>query len=163
MTGILRVHRRAALVAIAALVAAASLVSFAESYRGLFEWARHHSLTGVWAYAWPRQVDVFIAVGELALFVAIADRWTPRSRLAAWTVTLAAAWPLQVHPVPAPESAPASAPRISPHPSPRRSRPRTPSAPVSDTDAAPHYASQIAEKRMPSRGASALTCTSGAT
>ena len=35
MTGILRVPRRAALTAISVLVAAASLVSFAESYRGL--------------------------------------------------------------------------------------------------------------------------------
>jgi hypothetical protein len=34
-------------------------------------------------------VDVFIAVGELALFVALADSWPPRSRYAAWTVTLA--------------------------------------------------------------------------
>jgi hypothetical protein len=32
---------------------------------------------------------VFIAVGELALFVALADRWAPRSRAAAWLVTLA--------------------------------------------------------------------------
>ena len=37
MTGILRIPRRAALAAIAVLVAAASLVSFAEAaYRGLF-------------------------------------------------------------------------------------------------------------------------------
>ena len=89
MTGILRVPRRAALVAVAFLVAAASLVSFAESYRGLYEWAAHHGLSGPWAVAWPLQVDVFIAVGELALFVALADRWAPRSRAAAWAVTLA--------------------------------------------------------------------------
>jgi hypothetical protein len=89
VTGILRVPRRAALVAIAALVAAASLVSFAESYRGLFLWAAEHGLTGAWAVIWPLQVDVFIAVGELALFVALVDRWAPRSRAAAWAVTLA--------------------------------------------------------------------------
>lgn len=89
MTGILRVPRRAALAAIAVLVAAASLVSFAESYRGLFVWAHRHGLAGPWAVAWPLQVDVFIAVGELALFVALADRWPPRSRAAAWAVTLA--------------------------------------------------------------------------
>jgi hypothetical protein len=76
-------------VAIAALVAAASLVSFAESYRGLYVWSYEHGLTGLWAAAWPLQVDVFIAVGELALFVALADRWAPRSRAAAWAVTLA--------------------------------------------------------------------------
>ena len=89
MTGILRLSRRAALAAISGLVAAASLVSFAESYRGLWLWARHHGLSGPWAAIWPLQVDVFIAVGELALFVALADRWPPRSRAAAWAVTLA--------------------------------------------------------------------------
>ena len=88
VTGILRVPRRAALAAISALVAAASAVSFAESYRGLYEWASHHGLGGVWAVAWPVQVDTFIAVGELALFVALADRWAARSRLAAWAVTV---------------------------------------------------------------------------
>ena len=37
---------------------------------------------------WPLQVDVFIAVSELALFVGLIDRWAPRSRLAAWAVTV---------------------------------------------------------------------------
>jgi hypothetical protein len=69
-------------------VASASLVSFAESYRGLYLWADHHGLSGPWAVAWPLQVDVFIAVGELALFVALADQWPSRSRVAAWSVTL---------------------------------------------------------------------------
>lgn len=86
---VLRVPRTAALQAIAVIVAAASLTSFAESYRGLFEWARHHGLSGPWAAAWPAQVDTFIAVGELALFVALADRWDVRSRAGAWAVTLA--------------------------------------------------------------------------
>lgn len=84
----LRVPRRVALVAIAMLVCSASLVSFAESYRGLFEWAAGHGAPGVWAYTWPIMVDTFIAVGELSLFVALADRWSVRSRLAAWTVTV---------------------------------------------------------------------------
>lgn len=84
---VLRVMRAAALWAIATCVAAASLTAFTESYRGLFEWARHHGLTGLWAYAWPLQVDVFIAVGELALFVALVDGWGLRSRVAAWAVT----------------------------------------------------------------------------
>jgi Protein of unknown function (DUF2637) len=86
---LLRGPRRAALVAIAALVAAASLVSFGESYRGLYVWAHHHGLAGRWAAVWPLQVDVFIAVGELALFVGLADRWSMRSRIGAWLVTLA--------------------------------------------------------------------------
>ena len=88
MTGVLRVPRSAALAAIAVLVAGASLVSFAESYRGLYLWAHGHGLAGLWAVAWPLQVDTFIAVGELALFVALADRWAARSRFAAWAVTL---------------------------------------------------------------------------
>jgi Protein of unknown function (DUF2637) len=88
VTGILRVPRRAALAAIAVLVAAASLTSFAESYRGLWLWAQHHGLHGVWAVAWPLQIDTFIGVGELALFVALADSWPPRSRVAAWGVTV---------------------------------------------------------------------------
>jgi len=79
--------RAAALAVICALVAAASLTSFAESYRGLYLWAVEHGLRGPWAAAWPLQVDVFIAVGELALFVALADHWPARSRTAAWLVT----------------------------------------------------------------------------
>jgi hypothetical protein len=66
VSGILRVPRSGALAAIAVLVAGALLVSFAESYRGLYLWA--HGLGGLWAVAWPLQVDTFIAVGELALF-----------------------------------------------------------------------------------------------
>jgi hypothetical protein len=85
--GSLRVPRRIALTAIAVLVSAASAASFAESYRGMFLWAARHGLRGIWAAGFPLQVDVFIAVGELALFVALADRWAPRSRYAAWAVT----------------------------------------------------------------------------
>jgi Protein of unknown function (DUF2637) len=88
MTGVLRVPRHAALAAIAVLVAAASLTSFAESYRGLWLWAQHHGLHGVWAVAWPLQIDTFIGVGELALFVALADSWPARSRVAARGVTV---------------------------------------------------------------------------
>lgn len=87
--GILRVPRMGALIAIAVLITGASMVSFAESYRGLYLWALHHGLTGIWAAAFPAQVDVFIAVGELTLFVALVDRWRTRQRAAAWLVTLA--------------------------------------------------------------------------
>jgi Protein of unknown function (DUF2637) len=86
-TGILRGPRLAALAIIAVLVAAASLVSFAESYRGLYDWSSEHGLTGIWAAIWPLQVDVFIAVGELALLVGLVDAWYRRSRTAAWVVT----------------------------------------------------------------------------
>jgi len=86
--GVLGRSRTLALVVIAALVAAASLVSFAESYRALYDWATRHELSGLWADVWPIQVDVFIAVGELALFIALADAWNRRSRIGAWLVTL---------------------------------------------------------------------------
>ena len=86
--GSLRALRKVALVAIGVLVTAASLTSFAESYRGLFLWATEHGLHGVWAAGFPLQCDVFIAVGELALFVALADAWPVRSRFASWTVTV---------------------------------------------------------------------------
>lgn len=84
---ILRTARAAALWGITALVAASTLVAFGESYRALYLWARRHDLAGVWAYFWPLQVDTFLAVGELALVVAMTDKWSPRSRAAAWTVT----------------------------------------------------------------------------
>ena len=89
VSGILRAPRLAALVMISVLVGAASLVSFAESYRGLYDWASRHDLYGGWAAIWPLQVDVFIAVGELALFVGLVDGWRRRSRGGAWLVTLA--------------------------------------------------------------------------
>jgi hypothetical protein len=84
----LRRFRVAALWAIAALIAAASGAAFTESYRGLYEWALHHGLTGFWAAAGPIQVDTFIGVGELTLFVAMVDGWRWRDRLGAWAVAL---------------------------------------------------------------------------
>lgn len=89
VTGILGGLRTAALALVAVLVIAASLVSFAESYRGLYLWAHRHELAGIWAAIWPLQVDVFIAVGELALFIALVDQWRTRQRGAAWLVTIA--------------------------------------------------------------------------
>lgn len=86
--GSLRVPRAVALWAIACLVTCASSASFAESYRGLFDWAHEHGLSGGWAALAPLMVDVFIAVGELALFVALCDQWNGRSRIGAWLVTM---------------------------------------------------------------------------
>lgn len=82
----LRAFRAAALWGLALLVATADGAAFAESYRGLFEWAQHHDLSGFWAAAFPLQVDLFIVAGELVLFVATADRWGWRERLGAWAV-----------------------------------------------------------------------------
>lgn len=88
MNDILRGPRRAALAVISFLVAASTLVAFGESYRALYLWASHHDVPGGWALIWPAMVDTFVCVGELSLFVALTDRWAPRSRLFAWSVTL---------------------------------------------------------------------------
>lgn len=87
-SGVLRGARGLALAAIAVLVAAASVASFMESYRALYEWAREHGLSVRWSAVWPLQIDTFIAVGELALFIAIADAWQRRARVLPWVVTL---------------------------------------------------------------------------
>jgi hypothetical protein len=88
LTGALRVFRSAALWAIAVLTATADGAAFTESYRGLFEWAEHHNLAGFWAAAFPAQVDTFIVIGELVLFVAMVGRWGWRDRASAWAVAL---------------------------------------------------------------------------
>ncbi len=88
LAGVLGAFRSAALWAIAVLTATADGAAFTESYRGLFEWAEHHNFTGFWAAAFPAQVDTFIMIGELALFVAMVGRWERRDRLAAWAVAL---------------------------------------------------------------------------
>lgn len=85
---VLRIFRAAALAAIAAVITAASSASFAESYRGLWLWARHHGLSGFWAAVFPLQVDAFIVTGELTLFVAMTDQWRKRDRAGAWAVAL---------------------------------------------------------------------------
>jgi hypothetical protein len=86
-SSILRRLRGAALTTIAVLVAASSLASFGESYHALYLWAGHHDFTGFWAAIWPLLIDTFIAVGELAVFVAMVDNWPLRHRLSAWLVT----------------------------------------------------------------------------
>jgi hypothetical protein len=85
---VLRVLRGAALTAISVIITAADSAAFAESYRGLWVWARHHGLSGFWAAAFPLQVDTFIVVGELALFIAMVDQWERRHKAGAWAVTL---------------------------------------------------------------------------
>jgi hypothetical protein len=89
MNGVLRTARTAALIVISVLVAGSTAVAFGESYRALYLWASMHGVPGGWAMVWPAMVDTFTCVGELALFVALTDRWEARSRVFAWTVTLA--------------------------------------------------------------------------
>lgn len=86
---LLGAFRAAALWGVAVLIATATGAAFSESYRGLFEWAGHHGFTGFWAAAFPLQVDLFIAVGELVLFVAMLDAWRRRDRAGAWLTALA--------------------------------------------------------------------------
>src|SRR6476646_10688251 len=56
-----------ALYAIGAIAILASANALAHSYAGLYDWAVHHRLTGWQAKSWPAEIDVFLAVGELAL------------------------------------------------------------------------------------------------
>src|SRR5215475_11359396 len=80
--------RRTALCAIAAIAIAASINALAHSYAGLYAWALHHRLTGWQAVSWPAEIDVFLAVGELALYVAYLDGWPMRQRVWPWATTL---------------------------------------------------------------------------
>ena len=79
--------RKAALYAIAA-IALASANALAHSYAGLYDWAVHHRLTGWQAMSWPAEIDVFLAVGELALYVAYLDAWPARQRVWPWATAL---------------------------------------------------------------------------
>ncbi len=80
--------RRAALYAIGAIAILASANALAHSYAGLYDWAVHHRLTGWQAMSWPAEIDVFLAVGELALYVAYLDGWPARQRIWPWTTAL---------------------------------------------------------------------------
>jgi hypothetical protein len=80
--------RNAALYAIAVIAIAASANALAHSYAGLYAWAIHHRLTGWQAMSWPAEIDVFLAVGELALYVAYLDGWSVRHRVWPWATAL---------------------------------------------------------------------------
>ena len=80
--------RRAALYAIGVIAMLASANALAHSYAGLYDWAVHHRLSGWQAKSWPAEIDVFLAVGELALYVAYLDGWQARQRVWPWTTAL---------------------------------------------------------------------------
>jgi hypothetical protein len=80
--------RKAALYAIGAIAIMASANALAHSYAGLYDWAVHHRLTGWQAMSWPAEIDVFLAVGELALYVAYLDGWPARQRTWPWITAL---------------------------------------------------------------------------
>ena len=89
VSAILHRPRKYALRVISILVAMATVVAFAESYRALYTWALRHELTGIWAFAFPAQIDTFVLIGELTLFVGLVDRWHWRARVFPWVVALA--------------------------------------------------------------------------
>jgi hypothetical protein len=80
--------RRAALYAIGVIAILASANALAHSYAGLYDWAIHHRLTGWQAKSWPAEIDVFLAAGELALYVAYLDCWPARQRIWPWATAL---------------------------------------------------------------------------
>jgi len=80
--------RRLALYAIGTIAILASANALAHSYAGLYDWAVHHRLGGWQAKSWPAEIDVYLAVGELALYVAYLDGWPARQRIWPWTTAL---------------------------------------------------------------------------
>jgi hypothetical protein len=80
--------RQLALYTLAAIAMVASGNALAHSYAGLYAWAVHHRLTGWQAMSWPAEIDVFLAVGELALYVAYLDGWPVRQRVWPWVTAL---------------------------------------------------------------------------
>jgi hypothetical protein len=80
--------RRVALYAIGVIAVLASLDALAHSYAGLYGWAVHHRLGGWQAWSWPAEIDVFLVVGELALYVAYLDAWPRRQRAWPWVTAV---------------------------------------------------------------------------
>src|ERR1035441_1325124 len=80
--------RRVALYTVALIAILASANALAHSYAGLYGWAVHHRLTGWQAKSWPAEIDVFLAVVELALYVAYLDGWAARQRIWPWATAL---------------------------------------------------------------------------
>jgi len=76
--------RRTALYAIGIIAILASADALTHSYAGLYGWAMHHRLGGWQAWSWPAEIDVFVVIGELALYVAYLDAWPGRQRLWPW-------------------------------------------------------------------------------
>lgn len=77
--------RHLALYAIGVIALLASMDALAHSYTGLYGWAVHHRLGGWQAWSWPAEIDVFLVVGELALYVAYLDGWPAHRRRWPWT------------------------------------------------------------------------------
>lgn len=89
MNTALKIPRSVALTVVSTLVTLGVVVSFMESYRALYWWAQGHAVHGVWSVIWPIQIDAFVAVGELSLFVALVDVWHWKHRSLPWLITAA--------------------------------------------------------------------------
>jgi len=81
--------RRIALYGIGVIAVLGSFDALAHSYAGLYGWALHHRLSGWQAWSWPAEIDVFLVVGELALYVAYLDGWPSRQRVWPWVTAVA--------------------------------------------------------------------------
>jgi hypothetical protein len=80
--------RSAALYAIGAIAILASLNALAHSYAGLYDWASTHRLNAWQSLSWPAEIDVFLVIGELALYVAYLDGWSGRHKVWPWGTTI---------------------------------------------------------------------------
>lgn len=70
------------LMGLAVLVATGD--GFAQSYAGLYRWAIEHGLHGWKADSFPLLVDLFVAVGEMGLFLLAIDGHRLRKSLMSW-------------------------------------------------------------------------------
>ena len=80
--------RRLALYATGLVAIVASGDALAHSYTGLYGWALEHRLGGWQALSWPLEIDVFLVVGELALYIAYLDAWPARQRMWPWATAV---------------------------------------------------------------------------
>jgi hypothetical protein len=81
--------RLAALYAIGAIAILASGNALAHSYAGLYDWASTHRLNAWQSLSWPAEIDVFLVIGELALYVAYLDGWSGRHKIWPGATTIA--------------------------------------------------------------------------
>ena len=61
-----------------------TVVGFAHSYAGLFDWGAAHKLTGWKKDSFPLLVDLFILIGELGLFLVALDGEKVRKSITSW-------------------------------------------------------------------------------
>jgi hypothetical protein len=80
--------RLAALYAIGIVAILASGNALAHSYAGLYDWASTHRLNAWQSLSWPAEIDVFLVIGELALYVAYLDGWSGRHKIWPWITTI---------------------------------------------------------------------------